>query len=127
MSKSLVIFVISAISAIILMAATIGGLTRYAHTLRTERDALQERLDTAEADIAAMRRAASVLSSAQRRADDERNRIKTEATEVLMDAGHLDTGELDPGVCAVALDAYDRLVCGTSDNPVSGSDTPGSP
>lgn len=127
MSKPLVIFVISAISAIVLMTATIGGLAGYVRVLRTERDALQERLDTAEADIAAMRRAASVLSSAQRRADDERNRIKTEAMEVLMDAGHLDTGKLDPGVCAVALDAYDRLMCGTPDNPVSGSDTPGSP
>lgn len=127
MSKPLVVFIISAIAAIALMTATIGGLARYAHTLRTERDALQERLDTAEADIAAMRRATSVLNSAQRRADDERNRIKTEATEVLMDAGRLDTGELDPGVCAVALDAYDRLVCGAADNPVSGSSTPGSP
>lgn len=127
MSKYLVIFVISAISAIVLMTATISGLAGYARVLRTERDALQERLDTAEADIAAMRHAASVLSSAQRRADDERNRIKTEATEMLVDAGHLDTGELDPGVCAVALDAYDRLVCGASDNPVPGSDTPGSP
>lgn len=121
------IFVISAISAIVLMTATISGLAGYARVLRTERDALQERLDTAEADIAAMRRTASVLSSAQRRADDERNRIKTEATEMLVDAGHLDTGELDPGVCAVALDAYDRLVCGTSDKPVSGSDTPDAP
>lgn len=127
MSKPLLIFVISAISAIVLMTATISGLAGYARVLRTERDALQERLDTAEADIAAMRRATSVLSSAQRRADDERSRIKTEATEVLMDAGRLDTGELDTGVCAVALDAYDRLVCGTPNNPVPGSDTPGSP
>ena len=127
MSKPIVVFVISAISAIALMTATIGGLVRYAHTLRTERDALQERLDTAAADIAAMRRAASVLSSAQRRADDERNRVKTEATEILMDTGRLDTGELNPGVCAVALDAYDRLVCGATDNPVPGSDTPDAP
>lgn len=93
----------------------------------TERDAARTRAEQLGKELATVQHAAGVIKAIQEQADHERARIYTEATAATAAAGRLNTDNLNPGVCAVALDAYDRLVCGASDNPVSGSDTPGSP